>query len=161
MATVYVSIGSNLDRETNIRSALNALVERFDAVERSRVYETESVGFESYPFYNLVVCFDTGLRPQELVEVLREIEDRHGRERTAGKRFSDRTLDLDLLLYDDLILDEPGLQLPRDEILKYAFVLCPLAELAGKELHPVEGQTFQSLWDAFDSSSQRMQPVKF
>lgn len=159
MARVYVSIGSNLEREKNVRSALAALERRFGALERSRVYETESVGFDGFAFYNLVVSFETALDPRAVVAALREIEDGHGRER-AGKRFSDRTLDLDLLLYDDRILDADDLKLPRDEILKYAFVLGPLAEIAGEELHPVEGQTYQALWDAFDSSCQRMKPVR-
>lgn len=160
MARVYVSVGSNLEREKNVRSALAALEQRFGALERSRVYETESVGFAGFAFYNLVVGFDTKLDPAALVAQLREIEDRHGRERT-GKRFGNRTLDLDLLLYDDRIIDTGDLKLPRDEILKYAFVLGPLAEVAGEELHPVEGQTYQALWDAFDSSAQRMKPVRF
>ncbi len=160
MARVYVSVGSNLEREKNIRSALSALERRFGPLERSRVYETESVGFEGFAFYNLVVSLETELDPHAVVAALREIEDRHGRERT-GKRFSDRTLDLDLLLYEDRIVNTPDLALPRDEILKYAFVLGPLAEIAGEELHPVEGQTYQALWDAFDSSTQRMTPVRF
>lgn len=160
MARVYVSIGSNLEREHNVRSALAALARRFGALEQSRVYETESVGFKGLAFYNLVVSFETRLDPQAVVAVLREIEAEHGRERTA-KRFGDRTLDLDLLLYADRVLNTPDLKLPREEILKYAFVLGPLAEIAGEELHPVEGRTYQALWDAFDSSSQRMTPVRF
>ena len=75
-------------------------------------------------------------------------------------KFGDRSLDLDLLLYDDLVLDEPGLLLPRPEIVEYAFVLKPLAEIAGEKRHPVTGLRFADIWDRFDASSQPMWPVE-
>lgn len=160
MAYVYISIGSNVDRDQNIRSALDMLRTEFGELEQSRVYETAAVGFEGQAFYNLVVGFETMQEPVSLVEILREIENDHGRVR-QGKKFSDRTLDLDLLLYDDEIIDEGKLQIPRDEILKYAFVLGPLAEIAGDKLHPVERQSYQVLWDNFDDSRQPMMPIEF
>lgn len=158
MARVYVSIGSNIDRERNIAAALASLREQFGELQQSTVYETEAVGFEGDPFYNLVVGFDTALAPRELARLLRDIEDRHGRQRNGGK-FSARTLDLDLLLYDDLVLDEPDLKLPRAEILEYAFVLRPLAEIAGQRRHPLSGFSFADLWGAFDPTAQPMWPV--
>ncbi len=160
MAYVYVSIGSNINRAENVRAALDRLTVLFGELELSRVYETAAVGFEGQPFYNLVAGFETAISPQDLVETLRRIENEQGRER-LGKRFNDRTLDLDLLLYDDLIMDEDGLSLPRDEILKYAFVLGPLAEIAADKLHPVKQQSYQSLWEGFDASDQPMTPIEF
>ena len=160
MAYVYISIGSNIDRENNIRSALDVLRTEFSELEQSRVYETAAVGFDGRPFYNLVVGFETSQEPPELVETLRIIEHDHGRNR-LGKRFSDRTLDLDLLLYDDEIIEEGKLSLPRDEILKYAFVLGPLAEIAGDRIHPVEQESYRTLWKNFDASDQPMTPVVF
>ncbi len=160
MAYVYISIGSNVDREYNIRSALDALEQAFSSLERSAVYETQAVGFEGQPFYNLVVGFETTQEPLILVETLRAIENDHGRERKE-KRFSDRTLDLDLLLYDDDIIEQGKLKLPRDEILKYAFVLGPLAEIAGHKIHPVEHQSYYDLWGSFDDSGQPMSPTEF
>jgi len=158
MPRVYVSIGSNIDRRRNVAAAISALAREFGELQQSRTYETEAVGFEGDPFYNLVVGFESELGPQQIAQILRRIEDDRGRQRSSGK-FSARTLDLDLLLYDDLVLDEQGLKLPRPEILDYAFVLRPLAEIAGELRHPVTGFSFATLWDEFDPTAQPMWPV--
>jgi 2-amino-4-hydroxy-6-hydroxymethyldihydropteridine diphosphokinase len=158
LARVYVSIGSNIDRQRNIQGAIAALEQAFGALQQSRTYESQAVGFAGDPFYNLVVGFDTAETPQQVAALLNRIEDAHGRDRSSGK-FSSRTLDLDLLLYDDLVLDEPGLHLPRGEILDYAFVLKPLAEIAGAVKHPVSGFSFAALWDEFDPTAQPVWPV--
>lgn len=159
MARAYVSIGSNMRRRANVGSALRSLEEAFGPLERSRVYESQAVGFAGEPFYNLVVGFDTELTPQALVEQLRAIEEAHGRERGPDK-FAPRTLDLDLLLYDDLVLKEGRLQLPRDEITRFAFVLRPLAELLPEGRHPVSGESYGELWRAFDATDQPLWPVE-
>ena len=159
MAKVYVSVGSNIDRERNVESALQSLAGEYGDLEQSRTYETTAVGFEGDPFYNLVVAFHTEQSPRQVAETLRRIEDAHGRDRSGGK-FSSRSLDLDLLLYDDLVLDEPELKIPRAEILEYAFVLRPLAEIAGDMKHPVTGFSFTAIWDAFDPTAQPMWPVE-
>jgi len=158
MVKVYVSVGSNIARESNVTSALDELTEEYGDLQQSRIFEAAAVGFEGDAFYNLVVAFETGQTPQQVLEVLNRIEDKHGRDRGAGK-FSSRTLDLDLLLYDDLVLDEPHLKLPRPEILRYAFVLQPLAEIAGDMKHPVTGFSFAVIWDAFDPTAQPMWPL--
>ena len=159
MVKVYVSVGSNIDRERNVTSALDELVEEYGELQQSRIFETEAVGFDADAFYNLVVGFETSQTPQQVSEVLNRIEDKHGRDRSAGK-FSSRTLDLDLLLYGDLVLDESHLKLPRPEILTYAFVLQPLAEIAGDMKHPVTGFRFAVIWDAFDPTAQPMWPLE-
>jgi 2-amino-4-hydroxy-6-hydroxymethyldihydropteridine diphosphokinase len=148
MPRAWISIGSNIDREHHIRAALAELQAMFGELAVSPVYETEAVGFEGDAFYNLVVGIDTARRPAELHRLMREIEARNGRER-SGARFSSRTLDLDLLTYGDESTDEGGKVLPRDEILKYAFVLAPLADVAGDERHPDSGQTYRALWQAY------------
>ncbi len=159
MVKVYVSVGSNIDRERNVASALTEMVGEYSDLQQSRIFEAEAVGFEGDAFYNLVVAFETSQTPQQVLEVLNRIEDEHGRDRSVGK-FSSRTLDLDLLLYDDMVLDEPRLKLPRPEILEYAFVLQPLAEIAGDMKHPVTGFSFTAIWDAFDPTAQPMWPLE-
>ena len=149
MPRVWVSVGSNIDREHHIRAALADLHVAFGDLTVSPLYETEAVGFEGDAFYNLVVGFDTALRPGALHRRMREIEARHGRERGGGK-FASRTLDLDLLTYGDRVTDEGGKALPRDEILRYAFVLAPLVDVAADEVHPQLGQTYRHLWEQFD-----------
>jgi 2-amino-4-hydroxy-6-hydroxymethyldihydropteridine diphosphokinase len=157
VARVYLSLGSNIERRRNLRRALDTLNGRYGPLACSDVYESEAVGFDSDPFYNLVVGFDTDESPREIQQTLHAIESASGRLRSG--ELEARTLDLDLLLYDDAVLDEPGLVLPRDDITRYAFVLRPLAEIAGGERHPVSGKTYNELWAAFDAGSQPMQRV--
>lgn len=151
MPWVWVSVGSNLDRERCIRGAVAALRARFGDLRLSRVFESEAVGFEGQPFYNLVAGFQTEADIPSLQALFRNLEDRFGRVR-QGSKFSPRTLDLDLLTYGDDLIRE-------DEILGYAFVLGPLAELAGEEPHPELGLTYRELWAAFDQASQPLRPV--
>jgi len=152
VARVYVSVGSNIDRDHNIATALRLLEASFGELQRSSVYESEAVGFDSDPFYNLVVGFDTRDSPREIQDALHCIEEASGRIRTTG--LSARTLDLDLLLYDDLAIDEDGLVLPRTDISRYAFVLGPLAEIAGEQRHPASGERYADMWSAFDEAGQ-------
>ena len=159
MARVWVSIGSNQDRERCIRGAVDSLRERFGALTVSPVYESEAVGFEGAAFLNLVVGFDTGEAVATLNRVLREIEDAFGRVR-GPEKFSPRTLDLDLLTYGEAVGTLDGCELPRDEILRYAFVLRPLADVAGDERHPVEGRSYRALWGDFDDASPPMRRVE-
>ena len=152
MAQVYVSVGSNLDRERNIATALQVLTDRYGELQQSSVYESAAVGFDSAPFYNLVLGFSTQESPRVIQDQLHAIEDRCGRQRTAT--LSARTLDLDLLLYDDLVLVDGKLLLPREDINRYAFVLGPLAEIAGTARHPVTAVSYTDMWADFDDSDQ-------
>src|SRR5512139_689130 len=160
MTRIYVSIGTNIDRENNLRAGVAALRARFGELTLSSVYESEAVGFAGDPFYNMVAGFNSDEPLEIVVHELHAIEDRHGRRR-EGPRFSSRTLDIDLLLYGDRVIDEGKLKLPRDEITKHAFVLWPLAEIAPSERHPVQGLTYEELWQKFDRSTQSLWPIPF
>jgi 2-amino-4-hydroxy-6-hydroxymethyldihydropteridine diphosphokinase len=156
---VWLSLGSNIDRERNIRGALRDLRAEFGQLVVSQVYECQAVGFDGDPFYNLGVGIDSERSPLELARAMRTIEDAYGRTR-GGDKFAPRTLDIDLLTYGGSVLEEGPLRLPRDEIRKYAFVLGPLAEVAGAERHPVDGRSYAELWAAFDQAAQPLRPVE-
>lgn len=141
----YISIGSNIDKEAHIPCCLNTLKKLFGTLTISSIYESEAVGFIGGVFHNLIVGFDSDLSAKQVAQILRQIELEHGRSRQSQK-FSSRTLDLDLILYGEAIICEDGLILPRPEIEEYAFVLEPLAEIAGLLKHPVSGTSYQQLW---------------
>ena len=145
MPTGYISIGSNIDKEAHIPCCLNTLKKLFGPLSVSSIYESEAVGFVGGVFHNLVVGFESELSAKQVAHILRQIELEHGRSRQSQK-FSSRTLDLDLLLFGEAIIQEDGLSIPRAEIEEYAFVLEPLAEIAGSLKHPVSGKTYDELW---------------
>lgn len=148
MARVYLSLGSNIEAYTYIAAALDELEESFGELIISSVFESEAVGFDGDNFLNLVVGIDTALPVGSLSKQLKQIEDAHGRER-SGPKYSGRTLDIDILTYDDKQGVIDGVVLPRDEVLKNAFVLWPLAEVAGDECHPQLGLSYQALWQQY------------
>lgn len=153
----WISLGSNQERERSIRAAVAALAEQFGRLRLSPVYESAAEGFAGDPFLNLVAGFDTVLGVGELRAHLRAIEAANGRER-AGPRFAPRTLDLDLLTYGDEVGEIDGYRLPRDEILTYAFVLGPLADVAPHERHPCDGRTYSTLWKALSPGWPPLRP---
>ena len=145
MGKAYLSLGSNQQPEANLRSAFAALRARFGDVIASVVYRFPAVGFDGPDFLNAAAVIETDLDPFALNDWLHALEDAHGRDR-SGPRFGDRPLDIDIVFYDDLVLEGAGhLQLPRDE-LKHAFVLKPLAEIAPEFVDPRSGRTLAALW---------------
>ncbi|MEO1889848.1 MAG: 2-amino-4-hydroxy-6-hydroxymethyldihydropteridine diphosphokinase [Cycloclasticus sp.] len=160
MPSVYLSIGSNIEREKHIRAGIKALQKTFGAVSLSSVYESDAVGFEGSPFLNLIAVFETTKTPLEVDAILDTIEKNNGRT-AEQKKFNPRTLDLDLVLYGDYISDDPNLDIPRDEITRYAFVLEPLAEIAGDLKHPVIKRRYNELWQAFDQSTVVQKRIPF
>ena len=147
----YISIGSNIDKDKNIPASLRALEQAFGNLTVSSIYESDPVGFTGDAFYNLIVGFDSDLEVKTVAKQLRQIELDNGRTRDS-KKFSARTLDLDLILYGDLIINDGRLQIPRDEIERYAFVLEPLAEVAPTLKHPISHISYADLWEKFDKS---------
>ncbi|MGY3266706.1 2-amino-4-hydroxy-6-hydroxymethyldihydropteridine diphosphokinase [Lysobacter sp. HA35] len=143
----YLSLGSNVEPERHLRAAVDALRARFGDVVASPIYRTPAVGFDGPAFLNSAAIIDSDLEPQPLNDWLHALEDAHGRDR-SGPRFSDRTLDIDIVLFDDRVLDGAGnLRIPRAE-LKHAFVLRPLADIAPDVVVPGTERTLSQLWQA-------------
>lgn len=158
MTRAYLSLGSNLEPVRHLRAALDELRARFGAIDVSPAYRSRAVGFDGADFVNLAVALETDLEPAALNEWLHALEDRHGRRRDVP-RYADRTLDVDIVLYGDRVIDGPGhLQVPRDE-LKHAFVLRPLADLAPQLRHPVDGRSMAQWWAAFPQDNEPLEPL--
>jgi 2-amino-4-hydroxy-6-hydroxymethyldihydropteridine diphosphokinase len=153
MAEVYVAAGSNVEPEKNLARALDALEQAFGEVAISPAYCNPAVGFAGADFINLVVGFRTADGPKQVKEKLERIEADCGRPRDAPK-WASRTMDLDILMYDQLVSDEPGLILPRPDLLRRAFMLKPLADLAPGLLHPTQHRTVGELWAQFPATDQ-------
>ena len=160
MAKVYLSLGSNIERYKHIGAALDALAEQFGELIISPVYESVSVGFEGDNFLNLVVAMDTDIPVGALSYALREIENNNGRVR-AGSKFSARTLDIDILTYGNDVGLIDGIELPRDEITKYGFVITPLVDIAANELLPGSDRTYQVIATELSLNEKELWPVEF
>jgi 2-amino-4-hydroxy-6-hydroxymethyldihydropteridine diphosphokinase len=159
MARLYISLGSNVDRQHYVSAGLTALEQLFGQLTLSSLFASKAVGFDGAEFYNMVIGATTSLTIEQVAKALRDIEFANGRQVNA-KKYSPRTLDLDLLLFDDLILNSPA-QIPRAEITENAFVLWPLAEVAPKLNHPILQQSYQQLWQAYDKTQQQLTKVDF
>lgn len=157
-ARVYLSLGSNVEPQRHLRAAVDELRARFGTISVSPAYGSASVGFDGTDFVNLAVGLDCDLSPQALNAWLHALEDRHGRRRDVP-RYSDRTLDVDIVFFGALVLEGEGhLQIPRDE-LKHAFVLRPIADIAPHFRHPVSGASMADLWAAFPAAAEPMQTM--
>jgi 2-amino-4-hydroxy-6-hydroxymethyldihydropteridine diphosphokinase len=156
MPNVYVAIGSNVDASRNVAKAIAELKRVFPDTRVSSWYQNRAVGFEGDDFINCVAGFTTDQSVHEVVSELQAIETLCDRPRGAP-RWAPRTMDLDILLYDDLVCAEPKLKLPRPDLMKRAFMLGPLAELAPDVVHPTEGLTIAALWQRFDRDAHPMQ----
>ena len=160
MTAIYLSLGSNVERYKHITAALDALEHLLGYLTISSVYESKSIGFDGSNYFKLVVGAQTHLAIVELSDVLKRIEDENGRKR-SGPKFSPRTLDIDILTYGDFVGSEGGIELPRAEITKNAFVLLPLAEIAPQVRHPQLQKTYGELWQEYDQTSQSLWAIDF
>lgn len=176
MALVTLSIGSNTGRTRRIAACLDALLDTFDNVAVSRVFESEPVGLESHQasanFYNLVVALESDWSVERLQAYFKALEARQGRRRATPDKQPSRSdmealakleqpLDVDILSVGQLTGVHDGLELPRRDILHHAFVLRPLAELLPAQRHPVNQRRYDELWQDFDAESQPLWPVEF
>jgi 2-amino-4-hydroxy-6-hydroxymethyldihydropteridine diphosphokinase len=155
MTAVYVAAGSNVDPQVNLRRALDELSKHY-RLQVSPAYRNKAVGFEGDDFINLVVGFETDDSIDQVIAHLHEAEAVCGRPRNAPK-WAPRAMDLDLLLYGDAI--RPGLRVPRADLLKRAYMLKPLADLAPELVHPLAGKTMRELWNQLDVRDHAMTPV--
>lgn len=155
---VYLSAGSNIAPEQNLKMACQQLESDYGELTLSSVYQNSAVGFAGDDFLNMVIGFSTREKPELIVNRLETLHKKAHRKRQANP-FSSRTLDVDLLLYGDLVRDGAP-ELPRDDIEKYAFVLRPMAEVAPELRHPVTGLTMSEIWDDFAADTHAMQKVE-
>ncbi|KAF1699195.1 2-amino-4-hydroxy-6-hydroxymethyldihydropteridine diphosphokinase [Pseudoxanthomonas jiangsuensis] len=156
--TVLLSLGSNIEPERYLRTALDELVSAFGPLRVSPAYRTPAVGFDGAPFLNNAVALRTTLPLPALEDWLHALEDRHGRDR-GGPRLADRTLDVDVVFYGDGILREGGrVRIPRPE-LEHAFVLKPMADIAADFVDPLSGRTLGELWRAHPQHGEAFEAV--
>jgi 2-amino-4-hydroxy-6-hydroxymethyldihydropteridine diphosphokinase len=155
MPIVYLGLGSNVDPEKNLRLGVNELRRRYGDLVISSIYQNAAVGFEGDDFWNLVVGFESEDGPASIQDEIEIIHGLAGRQRGTD-RYSSRPLDIDLLLYGDLVIDEPPVHVPRSDVLAYSFVLRPLAELAPDLSHPGTGRTLAEHWQECDTGSHPM-----
>lgn len=155
MSIVYLALGSNLgDREANLRAALAGMEPKVHVLEESNIYETPPWGYTDQPaFLNMAVKARTRLRPRGLLKYLKELEAEMGREESF--RYGPRKIDLDILFFDDLILNEDALTIPHPRMQERAFVLVPLADVGAEVIHPLLKQTVRELMEAVDTASIR------
>jgi len=158
MSTAWLGLGSNVNAKENIRAAIGELRARFETIALSPAYASTAVGFDGDDFINLVARVETNMSPLELRQYLRDFEDRYGRQRDTPK-FSDRSLDIDILLYDDLVVQSPVLEIPRAEIVSFAHVLKPLADLDPALIHPAERRSILDIWQASGLSNAGLRRV--
>jgi len=153
-----LSLGSNQQPQRHLRAAIDALRARFPGATISPAYRFPAVGFDGPEFVNAAALIHTELDAHSLTAWLHALEARHGRER-GGPRYGNRTLDVDIVLFDDKIINEPGgMQIPRDE-LKHAFVLKPLAEIAPELVHPQLQRSIGELWMAHPQHGEAFAPL--
>ena len=157
---VFVGLGSNIDPESHLNAAVDAIRGRFTLIGISPVYRSAAVGFKGDEFLNMVIRLQCSATPSELGQFFSEVEKVCGRRRCTHSEdvgaIGSRTLDLDLLLYGSVV--DPELRLPRSDVLRYAFVLRPLKDLAPDLVHPVTGRPIGVEWDAVAAKSPSMEP---
>jgi 2-amino-4-hydroxy-6-hydroxymethyldihydropteridine diphosphokinase len=158
MAKIYLGLGSNELPEENLRLAIAELRRRYGELDISAVYRSKAIGFVGDDFLNLVVGMESETRPEAICGEIELIHNLAGRDRGSDK-WESRPLDIDLLLYNDLVEDARPVRVPRDDILNYSFVLRPMAELAPQLLHPATGKSMLQHWQEFDAESQPLERV--
>lgn len=145
LRATYLSLGSNQGNKLeNLQQAVDLIAEKIGIISKiSSIYKTAAWGFESNDFYNICLQVSTGLNPENLIKTITEIELLLGRKRTSEKQYRARTIDIDILLFDNEIIFSKELIVPHKEMLNRRFVMVPLAEIAPNLLHPIEKQRIE------------------
>ena len=155
---VFLSLGSNIDPIENLNYACRELKKTFGNIQLSSVYRNKPIGFVGNDFLNMVVKVKSTYSPDEILDCLRGLEAATARDIGTGA-YESRTLDIDMILYGDLVHPEKPFKIPRNDIELYSFVLCPLAEIEPDGIHPVIGKTFKDLWEGFDQEEHALKKV--
>ena len=158
MTRVYVAAGSNIDPAQNLGTALDELRRLYPSLVVSPAYRNKAVGFQGEDFINLVVGFDTEEPVARVREQLQRVEKICGRPADAPK-WAPRSMDLDILLFGALVSSEPGLAIPRPDLLRRPYMLRPMADIAPDVPHPLANKTMRELWEAFDGNGHQMEQV--
>lgn len=158
MTTIYLGLGSNIDPEKNLGLAVRELRHHYGEIDVSAVYRSKAVGFEGADFLNLVVRLRSDETALEICDQIERLHNLSGRVR-SGEKWVSRPLDIDLLLYNDCVIDEPPVRVPRGDVLEYGFVLRPMSELAPELAHPVTGRTMLEHWREFDQDRHPLELV--
>lgn len=147
MATVYISTGSNLGQKLNNLADARLAIEAIAAIiAESGIYETEPWGFDADEnFYNQVLCIETSLSPEQLIAKILDIEQKLGRARNYAKGYESRIIDIDILFYDNLLVDSKNVSIPHPKLHERLFVLVPMAEIAPDFIHPSLNKTINQL----------------
>lgn len=155
MKDVYVAAGSNVEPEKYLARALRGLAAAYGPLSLSPAYKNQAVGFTGDDFINLVVGFRTEDDVTDVRQQLQKIEAACDRPPDAPK-WAPRTMDLDILLFGDLVSDEPGLKIPRPDLIKRPYMLKPISDIAPDVRHPISGKTMRELWESFDAGGHSM-----
>ncbi|GFE81221.1 2-amino-4-hydroxy-6-hydroxymethyldihydropteridine diphosphokinase [Steroidobacter agaridevorans] len=158
MTAVYVAAGSNVEPEKHLSVALRALAAAYGPMTLSPAYKNKAVGFEGADFINLVVGFNTEDSVAEVRRQLQKIEAACDRPPDAPK-WAPRTMDLDILLFGDLVSNQPGLVIPRPDLVKRPYMLKPMADIAPDVRHPMLDKTMRELWESFQGGEHAMVEV--
>ena len=160
MTTAYLCLGSNINPKRHIRFAIDRFKRDFDDVVISNIYKSKAVGFEGDDFLNLAVAINTDLSLDKLLKYTDALEKSAGRVRVKRGNFDSRTLDVDIVMYGNLIGEYKGRRWPSEDIQDNAHVLLPMSEIAGDRTHPALGIKFRQLWNEFDGPDQRLKQVE-
>lgn len=158
MTDVYVAAGSNVEPEIYLERAIRQLAAAYGPLTLSPAYRNQAVGFSGDDFINLVVGFRTEDEVADVRQQLQKIEAACDRPPDAPK-WAPRTMDLDILLFGNLVSDAPGLKIPRPDLLKRPYMLRPIADIAPDVRHPISGKTMRELWESFEGDAHSMVEV--